>query len=267
MLGKISKNNVCLLITGCISPNQSQSNIYLIDIKEREHQYVDSIKFYICNTEIEKIVFCENSNFSSSFMEELDSFAKNNGKVFEWLSFKGDEIKVQQKGKGYGEGEILKYALRNSKVLNSVEYFFKVTGRLKVINFNSIFNKLSTHTYFNYDIYRSNAFDTRFYFVEKSFYLKYLEDLYLYVREDKDDIVALEDIFYEKLSNQKIRCLPYFPKIEGLSGGNGTDYSKTLQRSYLFYNILCSLGIFNVFYPFYITRKRIIMEQVGKHEK
>lgn len=260
MLKKINVIDVSLLITGCISPIRIQKNLYLKDINERESQYIDSIKYYICNTEIKQIVFCENSNFKSNHIEELYILAKQHNKIFEWIAFEGNALKVQENGKGYGEGEIIKYALENSKILNKTEYFFKVTGRLKVINIDTIYKKISTYSAFNFDIYRSKAFDTRFYFVDKKFYIKYLEDLYLFVTENENHVVALEDIFYEKLSNQRTKCLPRYPRIEGISGGNGIDYCKTSNRSFCFYNILCFLRVFNIFYPLYVTRKRKIME-------
>lgn len=258
-MSKFDINDIGLLITGCISPIRTQKNLYLKNVEQREKQYIDSIEYYICNTSIKWIVFCENSNFHSKYLDSLIILAEKNNKKFEWISFEGDSFKVQERGKGYGEGEIVKYALEKSEVLKKTKYFLKVTGRLKVLNINSICNKLSFCPAFNYDIYRTNAYDTRFYFVEKEFYIKYLEDLYLYVNEEENDIIALEDIFYKRLSSYEVNCLPYYPKFEGVSGGNGTDYGKMLTRSFYFYNILCFFKIFNNFYPSYINMKRKII--------
>ncbi|MBV8887332.1 MAG: hypothetical protein JO235_25510 [Chroococcidiopsidaceae cyanobacterium CP_BM_RX_35] len=41
-------------------------------------------------------------------------------------------------GKGWGEGEIIEYAINHSKILNKSTRFYKVTGRLFVENFTQI---------------------------------------------------------------------------------------------------------------------------------
>ncbi len=40
--------------------------------------------------------------------------------------------------KGYGEGEIISYALNNSKYLKNSESFYKLTGGLTVENINDV---------------------------------------------------------------------------------------------------------------------------------
>lgn len=261
-MSKVDINDICLLITGCISPVQSQKNLFLKNIEKREQQYIESIKYYICDTNIKNIVFCENSDYSSKFLEYMYNLSNKCNKNFEWISFQGDHLKVQEKGKGYGEGEIIKYALNNSFLLENTKYFFKVTGRLRVLNINKICKKISSSPSFNYDVFRTNAFDTRFYFIEKNFYKKQLQDLYLVVTEEEPQIVALEDIFYKMLNGSNVSCLPYYPEFSGISGGTGIDYSNTSKKSLCFYNILCFLKLFNTVYPFYIKVKRKVIRKV-----
>ena len=102
---------------------------YLTDVSERLKQYIECIEFYLCKTSINKIVFCENSNykFDSRALYEL---AKKNNKLLEILQFNGNYSQIVDRGKGYGEGEIIEYALQNSKLFLQSKYFVKVTGRL-----------------------------------------------------------------------------------------------------------------------------------------
>jgi hypothetical protein len=85
---------------------------------------------------IETIVFCENSNTDYDF-SAITKFAKNEGKALEVLIFEGNQ-ESQKYGKGYGEGRIVEYAIKNSKHLDRNTNFYKITGRLFIPEFNQI---------------------------------------------------------------------------------------------------------------------------------
>ena len=54
----------------------------------------------------------------------------------ESLSFTGNEKRIASCGKGYGEDDIIEYALKHSDLLKEATYFCKLTGWLKVDNIN-----------------------------------------------------------------------------------------------------------------------------------
>lgn len=239
----IGVNSLCLLITGCINPNREQGYLYLKDTEERLRQYIDSILYYIRYSTFHKIVYCDNSNYQYDKLEQLYFECKKFDKKFEWLSFCGDSDKVVVCGKGYGEGEIIQYAIENSNLLSQSTAFFKVTGRLKVLNINDLAGRIKAdNTYFNRDIYSGRrALDTRVYSVNINFYKEYLLNAY---HECDIEKRSLENVFWLSL-DKKYRNLPVFPVVEGISGGNGRNYMNESKSKIWFFSVLCKFNIFN----------------------
>ena len=130
-----------LLITGTISPSRGMKNTALSNVEERLALYIKSIEFYIVKSPVKKIVFCENSNFKTKKLDFLFCKAKNYKKQFEYISFQGNEIEGNIHGKGYGDGEIINYALNNSFLLKADNYFIKLTGKRLILN-SSFFKKI-----------------------------------------------------------------------------------------------------------------------------
>lgn len=124
-----------LLMTATIKAG-STPYVAIRDEKERLLQYLCSLSAWLKLTSINTIIFCENSNTFYDFSKIIE-FANNEGKVLELLIFDGNQ-KAQKKGKGYGEGKIIEFALTNSRNLNQNVNFYKITGRLFVLNFEQI---------------------------------------------------------------------------------------------------------------------------------
>lgn len=110
------------------------------DYDTRLLQVYCSVICWITKTRLRKIIVCDNSCSASAF-SELQSLAESYGKSLEILCFKGDSQRIVTCGKGYGEGEIIKYALDNSQLLKGEETFFKITGRVFVENFDEIMSE------------------------------------------------------------------------------------------------------------------------------
>ena len=119
-----------LLLTACINPN-GMTMTALSDKEERREQYVKAINYYLKNTKF-PIVFTENSGTDISTLFEN---AIKSGRL-EYLSFDGNHAK--ERGKGYGECEIIQYALKNSTTIQSAKdkRIAKITGRLIIKNIN-----------------------------------------------------------------------------------------------------------------------------------
>ncbi|PSB59235.1 hypothetical protein C7B77_01670 [Chamaesiphon polymorphus CCALA 037] len=122
-------------MTASINPGKTR-DVAIKDPQERLFEYIASLVAWLELTKIKKIVFCENTNCQYDFSRIIE-FASNQGKTLEVLIFSGN-AKAQKYGKGYGEGEIIKYALRHSKYLSNTTNFYKITGRLFVKNFDEI---------------------------------------------------------------------------------------------------------------------------------
>ena len=102
----------------------------------RQKQYIHALNYYIQNTEY-PIVFTENSGIDIS--QYFKTYIIN--RRLEVLTFCGNSKK--DRGKGYGEAEIIEYALTHSSLIteiNNTLYIIKITGRLIVDNLFEIIN-------------------------------------------------------------------------------------------------------------------------------
>jgi hypothetical protein len=251
-----------LLITGAIDINKSQAPFTrLIDLDERVRQYLHSIEYAIKNySQINHIVFCENTNynFDSSYLYEL---AADNKKILEIISFSGNAGKVKKLGKGYGESEIIKYAINNSVSLQNCNYFYKLTGRIIVKNMDSIIRHskaLNAFLYYPSDVYYyyKNHISTVFYKVDKELYIRKLIDLGNEVDDFKG--IYLEHLFLSALEHSDIKSFSVFPIIAGQSGSTCDEYElRSINKSFeIFRNCMgihdlsksFSAKIFSVFF-------------------
>lgn len=254
MKNKSKINKIPLLITGCIMPCKNQPYLVLKDDRKRLEQYCSCIRYYIKSKCFDQIVFCENSNYICEDEYSIGEYARLYNVKFEWIKFRGNEKKVEKLGKGYGEGEIIRYAINNSYIIQKCNRFIKVTGRLKVVNIKEIIEKFDdSSNYFNADLKRSRGIDTRFYCVNKQFFINRLLEVYKYVDDMKLEM-SIENIYFEVLFYNgltTIRCLPLYPKFEGISGGTGEVYTKKIYLVEDALSLFCKVGLFNHIYVFY----------------
>lgn len=107
------------------------------DHDTRLTQLYCSMICWITRSSLKNIILCDNS-CSESVFAGLKTLAEDNGKNLEILCFKGDHDRVVLCGKGFGEGEIIRHVLENSRLLKGEDSFFKVTGRVFVENFDEV---------------------------------------------------------------------------------------------------------------------------------
>ena len=223
-----------ILLTGCINPN-GMILTSLNDKEIRKQQYVDAIKFYLSHTKY-PIVFAENSGTDISDFFQTDIHI---GRL-EIICFNGNQNK--DKGKGYGEAEIIQYALDNSKYLQAKakQQIVKITGRLIVRNTRTIcrwHRFLFPHTTTSCSINSDFSFpDSRFIIADRVFFRELLKS--------KEKINDREGYYFEHalcdtIKNEKrFPFSPLFiePQIEGISGSTcelyTADSSKTTTFSW-----------------------------------
>lgn len=240
----LSKEPV-LLMTATVFPQENRY-IRITNPNHRLKQYIESLKFYIIHSNIKKIVLCDNSGYMFQ-KNKLIRLAKKYSKEIEILSFYGNKEKIKKYGKGYGEGEIIKYALANSRILKNANYFIKVTGRIRIININKILQKIDLKKiYINKNHGIQKAMDTIIYCVPKKTYTYFFENSYQYVYDNKG--IYIEHIFYKVIYDNKIKVynLPYFPKIDGLSGSTGVQYQKHMGYRRYLYDFISRINFYNV---------------------
>jgi hypothetical protein len=222
-----------VLLTSCVIA--SDPSVSLKDKVSRVKFTIESIEKWLAQSPGLRLVICDGSNFDFSGIVH-EKFPEAN---VECIFFENNKELVGLYGKGYGEGEIVKYALLNSVYLRSSDFFVKCTAKLWVENFFDCLNDWNgtfvCKGYFSnvFSLFKNTEFsyiDTRFYIVSKLFYLENLASTYLHV--DSANGYSLEHCFRDVILNGKFEkiLLNVPPVICGVGGGSGTYYKCNLKR-------------------------------------
>lgn len=220
----INKNELIILLTGSITPNSS-SNIKLKDPATRREQYLQAVKFYIQRTDF-KIVFAENSG------DLLDSFPYIPDRI-EYISFQSLPT-MPDRGIGYKELEIIDFALKHSKFLKETKSIVKITGRLQVLNLNTIAAKFLKLNSNKSNLVYAHPFelknmDSRCFF--------FTLDFWPYLKKAGDRIslqynfeLSLWDAIaeYKEIENRNFVPLNIPLRIKGMSGSYGIKYKHSI---------------------------------------
>ena len=209
--------DIVILLTGCINPN-GMSFTQLTDVNERQKQYYDAIHYYIKETNC-KIIFCENSNTAINYL--FDNNCDSNR--LEILTFRGNQNK--QRGKGYGEAEIIEYAFQKSDWLKEEKIVVKITGRLIINNIKQIVKSLKSEKDFITCSFHSDLkfADSRIICATSSFY----KELYNKRNLINDSCgVFFEHILCSTVLESPLPFIPFSeePIISGVSGTTGQTY-------------------------------------------
>lgn len=242
--------NSNILLTGTINVNPSfggQNKVVLSNLCERLSQYERAITRYICDTQFNKIVFVETSNYPLDY-DKFESLARQNGKQFEYLPFEGSYELVKQKGKSVGDAEAINYALCNSKILNNEETIYKITGRLFLLNSNEI---LKTKDRVRNEFFafrkREPSYRCKTYFFK--FNRKDYMDYFLCVPDLVDERIDMdmETVFYKRIIESGIehKAFKKYPRITGVIAGLGTTYDKS-NLEYIIGDFLIKTGFYDI---------------------
>lgn len=244
-----------LVITSSVYVNTRYTA--LLDAGERERQYFDALEFYIRQTPFQRIIVCDNSGYI--YPPSLLRLADEHHKQLELLSFTGDKTAMERHGKGYGEGEIMKFVMSHSRLLQEVEGFLKVTGRLKLINTEKLLRRADHHQ--NYFIPVSlirprwlvppaarPCVEIRVYYTTKDVFKAVLLDAYLTVSDDRT--YFLEHAYHDALASStvKLQCFPLAPEIIGTSGSNGWSFRERPIWKKLLIRCILHLGYITPLY-------------------
>ncbi len=236
-----------ILLTGCIEPN-GMVQTSLNDKEVRKEQYINALNYYLHKTRY-PIVFADNSNSDISYLFKTHV---QSGRL-EYLSFSGNQRK--DRGKGYGECEIIQYALNHSKIIKSSKdkRIAKITGRLIVKNIKLIISLHCTflnHQTVFFSINSDLSFpDSRLIIAPIIFYSLLLES-----KEDIDDSQGyyFEHALIDTLKkHHNISFSPFYvmPRIEGMSGSTGEIYrNETNTVSFCIRYAKYSLRLRHLFY-------------------
>ena len=210
-----------VLITSAI--DAAAPGTKLADPAERLALTLKGIERWLQNAAVQELVVVDGSGFDySSQLRDLNlTFRKN----IEFLSFQNNAERVRLRGKGYGEGEIVLYALTHSKTLAIAPCFAKCTGKLYVRNYRKCLAAFNGR--FMSGIYGKNrirCLDTRFYLSSRIFWMQYLSRAHF--ESDDPKGYYIENSYLDRLRENGIKgfTLPVPPLIEGRSGSDNIEY-------------------------------------------
>ena len=145
--------NIPILLTATVNPQGMKGANF--DVSERVEMYKDALRFYA--EKGLKVVFAENSGWltQEGNLTQISQSTQilNEGNIcgyqelgirgnIEFVDVSGPEYD-QSRGKGYNETILLHKAVNASKFVREAGCFFKITGRLKVLNIEKLQEEIS----------------------------------------------------------------------------------------------------------------------------
>ncbi len=222
-----------ILITSSIFPTDPNTRLY--NPKDRIKHLIESIEKWQRISRNLRIVICDGSG--ADITKEIKCIAKGSFKI-ETLSFENNYKKVAEFGKGYGEIEIIDYALLKSETLRDSKVFSKCTGRLWVNNYLSCATEMTAECGFRLDLNlkylntkNPTPIDTRFYITTKDFYVKHLSPLKNKMQAN-DRTISVEELFGNAIFELGRNDLLFqtLPIISGIGGASGRYYNTSALR-------------------------------------
>lgn len=234
------RSRIVILMTACVRPD---GMIYtaLQDPQIRAKQYLDSIEFYLRETDYD-IIFCENSGIN--LLDEISCPQKETR--LEYLTFYGNDYNKEY-GKGYGEAKIIQYAIQHSQFLKKSSFIIKITGRIKVLNINDIDRILHGMTMdediigvdFSSDMGRISSVC----FLSSKIWLEQVMTKYGELIRD-DGALNFEGALYKAIvESPKLKIFRFNPRLDGVSAGFNIPYRNRSEivHKCCHYHILCSI--------------------------
>ena len=176
-----------------------------------------------------RIVICDGSGFDfTEVVRERWPHAN-----IETLTFVNDIESVAKLGKGFGEGQIIDFALRNSRLMRRQKHFMKCTAKLWVGNIRHVLRDWTGDNNFvnlrkdpsGDNAMRTGKVNTRFFIVGRKFFDMHLRDAYLAVDRRRGHFIEHEfgDRLVRLNSNSSF-AFATKPRIHGVSGTTGRRF-------------------------------------------
>jgi hypothetical protein len=240
-----------ILLTATVDPQGMRGAEF--SVEQRVAQYVEAIRFYATRVQSRKkvqmrIVFAENSGHIDDVKKKLAGMDLD----VEWIDAAGSEYD-QKRGKGYNETLLIQKAIEQSITIREAGCFFKVTGRLKLMNIDRLvceclLKQPSQPLTFDFradckdhDVYRwlhlpinGHAGECRYWFATTTFFqtemLPYLDRLNDYA----PNVCLAEDAMLEvcRATRGRAYCCDRFRTQARLSGVGGHALGKGIGFFY-----------------------------------
>ena len=226
-----------LLITSVAQPNAPF--VALTNPTERINSTIESLKHWALISPGLDIVICDGSGYD--FQELIGATPSLKTLNIEVLHFFNSQEIVKNKGKGYGEGEIVAHALNHSDILKKCDTFSKCTAKYWVKNFQECTKNhqknISIEKYYDsrYSLnYR--ACDTRFYIVKKDFYLSKLANSHKTTNDFHSCFLEhtfAMDIIRSKITGTEFKIKPLVYGTSGTTGEFSVSHPESIRKKIL----------------------------------
>jgi hypothetical protein len=225
--------NIPILLTSSVVAHDA--GVALKDTDARIHYAMESVKQWLRISPELPLVLCDGSEYDfTGLIAQHYPEAK-----VECLCFMNDHTMVLEKGRGWGEGEIVRYAIENSQTIRSAGAFAKCTSKLWVSNYldlmevwngSLLLKGVFLHVFSAFQKTAFDYIDTRFYVVSVATYIQLFVDAHLSI--DQHSGHGLEQCFLDVVQKQQQRGVltTRAPVIEGVGGGIGRAYQNPLKR-------------------------------------
>lgn len=230
---KNAGSHIPILLTSSVIVHDK--GVRLQNPQERARLAMESIQWWRAIAPNNPLVLCDGSGFD---FQTLITGLPGHGPV-ECLHFHNDAALVQQHGRGYGEGEIVRFAIENSTLIQSAQCFAKCTSKLWVENFahciqqwngHLLMKGVFDHAFSPTKSAQLSYIDTRFYVMGVDEYKRWFQHAHHTIRTHEG--YGLEESFRDAfLSNKLQNCLMATPPVIcGVGGGTGVYYKNSPLR-------------------------------------
>jgi len=212
-----------ILITTAIAPPVNTPVLRMTDSNMRSITTKAAIYFWV-GQGLKSLVICDATGSSVLNPEELATLGKLGVNV-EQLSYQQDGALLVQRGKGFAEGQLIKFAVENSQLLRQSEYFFKCTGKMFCRNFAPLAELIARNNIgnmfwrlFESSLVDRNLVDARFFYTSTSDFQRLVLPAYDQATETRILEYHLS-VGLDSLS----RGTSFRPQLSGFSGALGTQ--------------------------------------------
>lgn len=175
-----------LLLTWTIKPDSTLISQWYtsstLNADERYFQYIDTLLYYITQSNFANIVFCENSNSSlkEEYIDMLHKLSIRYNKNLELLYFTGNTQKTLELWYGYWDSECIDFAYNNARLLKQAQNWYKISGRYKCTNINTLIEEHKNESVYFFKWVNRSIFSvcTALFKCNNDFYKKHLYNIY-----------------------------------------------------------------------------------------
>ena len=218
----LSMINSLVLITTAVNPPEGVFCLEMKNVTKRRIASKGAVLFWSA-LGVKKIVVADATGQFLFDNSEINMFEEIGVKL-EQISYIQNNELVVTRGKGYGEGALIKYAINNSDLLKYEDGFFKCTGKVYCRNFAEIFDMVQKNNIKNifWRYILEETMDTRFFYTSKDFCRDFLLPAY----ENTNDMIhATSEHCIFKMANQSlIKGSLTRPLLTGFSGSSNEPY-------------------------------------------